>query len=103
MNGDLVEWDSATTGFRRPGLFFALWGTTTKLAFALAIGLAFPLLDLFGFDPNGVNSAQELSALAWIYGLPCILFKIIALIGMRNYPINESSYTQLIGKGKTKN
>jgi hypothetical protein len=41
--------------------------------------------------------------LAWIYGLPCILFKMIALIGMRNYPINESSYTQLIGKGKTKN
>lgn len=96
MNGDLVEWDSATTGFKRPGLFFALWGTTTKLAFALAIGVAFPLLDLFGFDPNESNGAQELSALAWIYGLPCILFKVTALIGMKNYPINESSYSQLI-------
>ena len=102
MNGDLVEWDSATTGYKRPGLFFALWGTTTKLAFALAIGLAFPLLDLFGFDPNGVNSANELSALAWIYGLPCILFKIIALINMSNYPINESSYAQFIDPQKPK-
>jgi Na+/melibiose symporter-like transporter len=95
MNGDLVEWDSATTGFKRPGLFFALWGTTTKLAFALAIGLAFPLLDFFGFDPNGANSTQELAALAWIYGLPCILFKLIALMGMKDYPVNESSYIQL--------
>ena len=103
MNGDLVEWDSATTGFKRPGLFFALWGTTTKLAFALAIGLAFPLLDFFGFDPNSVNSTYELSALAWIYGLPCILFKIIALIGMRNYPINESSYAQLISQKEAQN
>jgi Na+/melibiose symporter-like transporter len=96
MNGDLVEWDSATTGFKRPGLFFALWGTTTKLAFALAIGVAFPLLDLFGFDPSGSNSTQELSALAWVYGLPCILFKIMALIGMKDYPITESSYKQFI-------
>ncbi len=96
MNGDLIEWDSATTGYKRPGLFFALWGTTTKLAFALAIGITFPLLDIFGFDPNAVNTTAELSALAWIYGLPCIAFKVIALMGMRNYPITESHYAKLV-------
>ncbi len=96
MNGDLIEWDSATTGYKRPGLFFALWGTTTKLAFALAIGLAFPLLDVFGFNPNTTNTNAELSALAWIYGLPCIIFKVMALIGMRNYPITESHYATLV-------
>ncbi len=98
MNGDLVEWDEATTGYKRPGLFFALWGTTTKLAYALAIGIAFPLLDIFGFTANGNNDPQALNSLALMYGLPCILFKIIALIGMRKYPITEAVYTSLLSK-----
>jgi GPH family glycoside/pentoside/hexuronide:cation symporter len=98
MNGDLVEWDAATTGHKRPGLFFALWGTTTKLAYALAIGIAFPLLDSFGFSADGDNSAKALSALAWMYGLPCILFKVAALIGMKNYSMTESEYNSLINR-----
>lgn len=96
MNGDLVEWDAATSNYKRPGLFFALWGTTTKLAYALAIGIAFPLLDSFGFSADGDNSAGALNALAWMYGLPCILFKVLALVGMRNYPITESEYENLL-------
>ncbi len=98
MNGDLVEWDEATTGYKRPGLFFALWGTTTKLAYALAIGIAFPLLDIFGFTANGNNNPQALNYLALMYGLPCILFKIIALMGMRKYPITEAAYTSILSK-----
>jgi GPH family glycoside/pentoside/hexuronide:cation symporter len=27
INGDLIEWDALENGRRRPGLFFALWGT----------------------------------------------------------------------------
>ncbi len=100
MNGDLVEWDAATTGHKRPGLFFALWGTTTKLAYALAIGIAFPLLDVFGFSADGNNNAGALTALAWMYGLPCIAFKVLALLGMKNYPITESEYGNILQKGQ---
>ena len=96
MNGDLVEWDAAKSGYRRPGLFFALLGTTTKLAFALAIGLAFPLLDLLGFSAGGDNSDATLLALAWVYGLPTILFKILALWQLRNYPLTEEVYNELL-------
>lgn len=99
MNGDLIEWDAATTGHKRPGLFFALWGTTTKLAYALAIGIAFPLLDVFGFSADGNNSAEALTTLAWMYGLPCIAFKVLALISMKNYPITESEYGKMLKKG----
>lgn len=101
MNGDLVEWDGVQNGYRRPGLLFAVWGTTTKLSYALAIGLAFPLLDLFGFQPGISNSSFSLTALAFMYGTPCILFKILALISMRNYPITEQAYEEIMEKSKT--
>ena len=98
MNGDVVEWDAAQTDYKRPGLFFALWGTTTKLAFALAIGISFPLLDWIGFNANTTNSEQALQGLAWLYGAPCIGFKLLALWGMRQYPITEESYNKLFDK-----
>ena len=96
MNGDLIEWDANNSGYRRPGVFFALWGTTTKLAYALAIGIAFPLLDLLGFSAGADNSSSTITALAWVYGLPCVLFKALALWNMHNYPITEDRYQELL-------
>ena len=95
INGDIVEWDALKTGYKRPGLFFALWGTAAKLSYGLAIGLAFPLLDLFGFNATGVNTSGSLTALAFMYGLPAILFKLSALWVMRGYPITESEHSRI--------
>jgi len=95
INGDLIEWDALQTGYKRPGLFFALWGTATKLSFALAIGIAFPLLDVFGFSASGSNDANALQGLAVLYGLPCIGFKLAALFLMRGYPITEDRHNAI--------
>jgi len=101
MNGDLVEWDAVEHGYRRPGMLFAIWGTTTKLSYALAIGIAFPLLDLFGFSAGADNSGGSLLALAVLYGTPCILFKMLALYNMRAYPITEQVYEDILKKSRT--
>ncbi len=95
INGDLIEWDALQTGYKRPGLFFALWGTATKLSFALAIGIAFPLLDVFGFSATGDNDANAIQGLAVLYGLPCIGFKLTALLIMRGYPITEARHKEI--------
>lgn len=95
INGDLIEWDELQTGYKRPGLFFALWGTATKLSFALAIGIAFPLLDLFGFSATGDNDSNAIQGLAVLYGLPCIAFKLSALFLMRGYPITEAKHGEI--------
>lgn len=95
INGDLIEWDELQTGYKRPGLFFALWGTATKLSFALAIGIAFPLLDLFGFSATGENNSNAIQGLAVLYGLPCIAFKLSALFLMRGYPITEAKHGEI--------
>lgn len=95
IKGDLIEWDALTNGYRRPGIFFALWGTLTKLSFALAIGIAFPLLELTGFDAAKAAGTQSAWSLALLYGLPCIAFKIGAIIGMRHYPITEHEHARI--------
>jgi len=54
------------------GLLFGLWGMLTKLALALAVGLAFPILDW------SASLDQQNTALLWLYaGLP-ILLKLMA-------------------------
>ena len=95
INGDIIEWDALQTGYKRPGLFFALWGTASKLSYGLAIGLAFPLLDLFGFDAAGNNSSSSLFALALMYGIPPLVFKLGALWLMRGYPITEAEHRRI--------
>lgn len=95
INGDLIEWDELQTGYKRPGLFFALWGTATKLSFALAIGIAFPLLDVIGFSATAANDSNAIQGLAVLYGLPCIAFKLSALFIMRGYPITEARHGEI--------
>lgn len=54
------------------GLLFGIWGMLTKLTLALAVGMAFPILDW-----SETINAQH-SALLWLYaGLP-ILLKLMA-------------------------
>lgn len=95
INADVIEWDALENGYRRPGLFFALWGTASKLSYALAIGIAFPLLELAGFDARASNEAGPLLWLAILYGAPCILFKLAAIYSLRNYPITEAVHRDI--------
>lgn len=102
INADVIEWDALETGYRRPGLFFALWGTASKLSYALAIGIAFPLLELAGFSAKDSNSDNALVWLAILYGGPCILFKLAAVWSMRSYPITEEVHADILEKLKRK-
>lgn len=95
INADVIEWDALNSGYNRPGLFFALWGTAAKLSYALAVGIAFPLLDLVGFSATEPNSDSSLMWLSVLYGAPCIAFKLAAVWSMRNYPITEKVHADI--------
>lgn len=95
INADVIEWDALESGYTRPGLFFALWGTASKLSYALAVGIAFPLLDLAGFSATAENGASALTWLAVLYGAPCILFKLAAIWTMRGYPITQEVHADI--------
>lgn len=96
MQADVIDRDIADGGGERAGLFFGLWGMTTKLALAAAVGLAFPLLGFAGFDPQADrHSDQALLALAFAYGVLPVLFKIGASVLVAGFEIDEAEQRAL--------
>jgi GPH family glycoside/pentoside/hexuronide:cation symporter len=79
MQADVVDLDRLESGRRRTGLFFAAWSMATKLSLAAAVGVAFPVLSLMGFDPNATNDRIALVTLATLYALVPVLIKLAAV------------------------
>jgi len=93
MQADIVDLDTLESGARRAGLYFALWGMATKLALALAVGIAFPLLDLAGFDPaRETNAGPALTALGLLYALVPVVIKLGATALVWNYPLDADAH-----------
>lgn len=95
MQADVIDLDEARHRQQRAGLFFALWGMATKLALALAVGIAFPLLDLIGFSAKGDNDGQALFGLTALYCLVPVAFKLAAIMLMWGYPITQARQQRL--------
>jgi Na+/melibiose symporter-like transporter len=92
IQADVIDVDTAHSGEQRSGLYFAAWSLATKLSLALAVGLVFPLLSLFGFraEAVAVNTPAALTALAVSYAWLPIIFKLLAVALMWNFPVDQS-------------
>nr|WP_255424888.1 MFS transporter [Spiribacter sp. 2438] len=86
IQADLVDLDTAGGGGRRTGLYFGIWNMATKLSLALAVGIAFPILEAVGFDATRVEDREGILALALFYGAVPIAFKLAATALMWNFP-----------------
>lgn len=65
---------------RPAGLYFGFWSLATKLAQALAVGIALPLLGLAGFDPGAQSQTPlALAVLIGAYAGAPLLFKLATL------------------------
>ena len=60
MQADVIDLDRVVSGRRRTAFFFALWSMASKLALAMAVGIAFPVLGAIGFTADGVNPPSAL-------------------------------------------
>ncbi|MGF1562159.1 MAG: MFS transporter [Geminicoccaceae bacterium] len=91
MQADVVDLDRLRTGRRRTGLFFALWSMTTKLSLAFAVGFAFPVLGLLGFEASGDNGALALFGLSALYGLAPLVIKLGAVALVWHFPLDAAA------------
>ena len=79
MLADVIDEDERNGLARGEGSYFGLWNLATKLNLALAAGLALPLLDWWGYQPNTQHTPSVLTALAATYALlPCALKALAA-------------------------
>lgn len=98
MQADVVDLDRLKTGKSRAGLFFAVWGMATKLALALAVGIAYPLLELFQFDPQAEqHQAGSLFALAVLYAWLPVALKLGSIWLFSAYPIDQATQLRIRG------
>ena len=95
MQADVVDLDWLESGRQRTGLFFALWSMATKFSLALAVGIAFPLLDLIGFEAGGANTPEALFGLAALYGLLPVAIKLTAAALVWNFPLGAEAQADL--------
>lgn len=96
IQADVIDVDTARTGVQRAGLYFALWGFATKLALAVAVGIAFPLLAVAGFDPGaGLHTASGLQMLVVLYAAVPIVLKCGAVALVWNFPVDAAAQALL--------
>jgi len=95
IQADVIDLDSAKGGGQRSGFFFGLWGMATKLSLALAVGIAFPLLAVLGFDTQMTPADNNLFALSALYGLLPIPFKLIAAWSIWHFPLDRKQHQSL--------
>jgi Na+/melibiose symporter-like transporter len=95
IQADVIDVDRLETGTRRSGLYFALWGLATKLALALAVGIAFPLLDVAGFEADGTGS-EGLSMLVALYAILPVVLKLGAISLMWRFPLDRAAHDRLM-------
>jgi Na+/melibiose symporter-like transporter len=90
MQADVVDEDTAAGGDTRTGLYFALWSMATKLALALAVGLAFPVLELAGVTASGVSGSGGVLVLSLLYGGLPALIKLAAVPWVWRFPLDQA-------------
>lgn len=95
IQADVVDEDTAAGGDGRAGLYFGLWGMATKLAFAIALGIAYPLLWLAGFEAGQPNDATALWTLSLLYGLLPVAIKLGVIPLMWDFPLDRARHAEL--------
>jgi Na+/melibiose symporter-like transporter len=91
VQGDVIDVDTAASGQERAGLYLGLWALATKLAFAGAVGIAFPILSFAGFDPGaGVKTETGLLTLALLYAAVPVALKLVATAIVWGFPLGRA-------------
>ncbi len=97
---DVVEYDYATNGIRREGVFYGMWTFLSKIGQAAGIALNGMVLSLFGYREaiSGVAVEQPESALVGIRlisGPIPALFFILGILVLTKYPITNEFYREI--------
>ena len=101
MIADVVDVDRAMHRQERAGLFFAFQAAVDKVGMAVGLFLALQLLNLAGYDPQGVDTTSLGSmALRIEYAVLPGLFFALATAIIWNYPLTKARHEALIARLK---
>ena len=89
IQADVIDYAKYHFGNAQTGLQFAIWGMSTKLALATAVGLALPSLGYVGFDPLAHSEAGRFALLV-IYALIPVVIKLVVVSMVWKFPLTAN-------------
>ncbi|HCV86125.1 MAG TPA: MFS transporter [Deltaproteobacteria bacterium] len=92
---DVIDYDQVRTGIQRSGVYFGVWRLGAKIARALAVAGAGLVLEVIGFTPNTVQSAEVSEALAWLFGPGVGVFLVLAALLLWQYRFDDAKQRQV--------
>jgi len=95
MMADIADADTAENGAERAGLMYSFLSLTSKFGLGWAVGIAFPILALMGFDPKGVNPPAAIEHMRMFYILLPMILASLSLSVMLGYPLDEARQQRL--------
>lgn len=97
MMADISDEDLLATGKDRTGLLFALVNLTSKAGYALAVGLTYTGLDVFGFDAKlgDANSAGAIAGVTGMFVILPVLLNLACIALLARYPLTEARTRQI--------
>jgi GPH family glycoside/pentoside/hexuronide:cation symporter len=98
MLADVVDVDSARSGGRRAGAYFAILGFSEKIAIAFGTGIPLNIIGLLGFDPAAgvaASTGAGVLSLRLVYCLGPIVFYALAFRLIWTYPLTPLRHARL--------
>lgn len=96
MMADVTDVDQVQTGRQRAGLFFALLTTTNKVGSAIAVSIAFIVIDaVYGFVPGGTNSEAAVDGLLATYCFLSAIGFFLAFFPLMKYPLDKEEHAKV--------
>ena len=92
---DVADKQRLESGQESTGLYYSVFALAGKLAAAVAIGVALPLIAWFGFDPQGSNSPQALNGLLYVFALGPALAHTLSALLIVGFPLDEQAHSEI--------
>lgn len=100
MVPDSIEYGYSVSKRRNEGVYYSVWTFVIALGGALAGFLVGQGLDLFGYVPNVVQTAQSMLGIRLLIGVLPGVFILAANIVLAIYPLNKKRYEEVLVKIK---
>lgn len=98
MVPDVVDYDRASSGEQRTGLYYGVWGLATKLSEMLALAATGWLLSLIGYVPNVAQTAGALLGIRLSFGLGPALLIALCVPLLVSYPLTRAAHRRVIAQ-----
>jgi Na+/melibiose symporter-like transporter len=86
---DVIDEHTAQSGGAHAGFYTSIWVLLAKLALAVSVGVAFPLLSWAGFKQGEAHSPEVQSLLVVLYAGVPIALKITAALGLSLFSLDQ--------------